>query len=222
MKRNKPLRLLLILCFYFVQPVLRAQDSTQRHVPLSVVDSFHSAKAYEYANDPEYWRKPVQSKNDSWKFLDYLFTENHLKFIGYCFLLLVFCFVIYRLYRNGVFYRNESRQQVLIDNTTDVTTLDEQSLTTLLDELIADAKYREAIRAQYLLTLISLDKSGLIKLDPNSTNRDYSAQLKTHKAHRSFAWLLRIYEYAWYGDAKITEQDYAFAEKRFNDFKRSF
>jgi hypothetical protein len=199
---------------------LNAQNPAVRHVPASVIDSFKNGKGYEYANDPAYWKKgkPVAGPPD---FIANLFNPTLWKFIGYLFLAAMFGIVIYRLIANGVFYRKEKSIEKL-NHSDDVNELDERSLSALLKEFLQEGKFREAIRAQYLLTLISLEKTGMIKINANSTNHEYTDQLKNHKAYSAFTFLTRMYEYAWYGDAKVSQQDYAFAEKRFMDFKKQF
>ena len=57
MKQIKSLSFLLSLLLLCFQLSLNAQEVAGRHVPASVIDSFKNAKAYEYANDPAYWKK---------------------------------------------------------------------------------------------------------------------------------------------------------------------
>ena len=221
MKRTRLLTLSFFVFFSCLQLLLNAQDAAVRHVPDSVVNSFKTAKGYEYANDPAYWKK-AKPPADSWNIVEKLMNPVLWKVIGYVFLAAMFIFVVYRLIANGVFYRKEKKPEQLNDLPDDIMKLDEVSLKSLLKDFLRDGKFREAIRAQYLLTLLALERSGLIKFDPNATNHDYADQLKEHKAHGKFSFLTRIYEYAWYGDIAVSEQDYRFAEKRFIDFKQQF
>jgi hypothetical protein len=219
MKRTKLFTYSLILLLSILHVVLNAQNPAVRHVPDSVTNSFKNGKGYEYANDPAYWKKGKPAGPPD--FISKLFNPTLWKLIGYLFLVAMFGIVIYRLIANGVFYRKENSIEKL-NNPDDVNLLDESTLTALLKEFLRDGKFREAIRAQYLLTLVSLEKTGMIKITANSTNHEYSDQLKNHKAYSAFTFLTRMYEYAWYGDVKVSQQDYAFAEKRFIDFKKQF
>ncbi|HSB93074.1 MAG TPA: hypothetical protein VLC28_08160 [Flavitalea sp.] len=220
MKHSKLLTFSFILLLSSFQLVLNAQNPAVRHVPDSVVNSYKNAKGYEYANDPAYWKKAKPS-GDSGDFFARLFNPIAWKFIGYLFLITIFGIVIYRLISNGVFYRKRKSTEQLQDYQQE-NELDENALTASLKEFQRDGRFREAIRAHYLLTLIALDRTGLIKLEANSTNHDYSDQLKNHKAYSAFAYITRMYEYAWFGHIKLSPQDYAFAEKRFTDFKKQF
>jgi hypothetical protein len=222
MNRSKPLILFVILLVSSFQLVLKAQDPFVRHVPDTVVSGFKTGKGYEYANDPAYWKKPAKPKEDSWNIYDKVFNPALWQLIGYAFLGAIFIFVLYRLIANAIYYRKGKRTEQFIDLSDDVMKLDEGSLKSLLKELLAEGKYREAIRTHYLLTLLSLERSGLIKFDSNATNHDYAHQLKDHRAYTAFSFLTRIYEYAWYGDMTLSQQDYTFAEKRFADFKQLF
>lgn len=222
MKRSKPIILSLILLLSSFQLVLKAQVPGVRHVPDSVVNNFKTGKGYEYANDPAYWKKPAKPPEDSWNMFDKVFNPALWQLIGYAFLGAIFIFVLYRLIANVIYYRKVKRTEQFFDSADDVMKLDEGSLKSLLKELLAEGKYREAIRTHYLLTLLSLESSGLIKFDSNATNHDYAHQLKDHNAYSAFSFLTRMYEYAWYGDVALSQQDYAFAEKRFADFKQQF
>ena len=220
MKRTKLLTLSLIFLLSCLQLVLNAQDAVARHVPDSVVNSFKNGKGYEYANDPAYWKKtkPISDPSD---FFSKLLNPTMWKLIGYLLLITIFGVVLYRLIANGIFYRKE-RSLEKLNEYDDAKELDEGSLSESLKEYLREGRFREAIRAHYLLTLVSLERTGLIKLELNATNHDYSDQLKDHKAYAAFRFLTRMYEYAWYGDVTVSQQDYAFAEKRFKDFKKQF
>src|SRR5918993_202497 len=150
MKRLKLLPIFFLCLLSCLQLVLNAQESSARHVPDSVVNSFKNGKGYEYANDPAYWKK-AKPVGDSWNIFEKLLNPTMWKFIGYLFLIAIFIFVIQRLIANGVFYRKEKKAEHLTDLHDDVTRLDEHSLKALLKDFLHDGKFKEAIRTHYLL-----------------------------------------------------------------------
>ena len=191
MKRTKLLTLSLIFLLSCLQLVLNAQDAVARHVPDSVVNNFKNGKGYEYANDPAYWKKtkPISDPSD---FFSKLLNPTMWKLIGYLLLITIFGVVLYRLIANGIFYRKE-RSTEKLNEYEDSKELDEGSLSESLKEYLREGRFREAIRAHYLLTLVSLERTGLIRLELNATNHDYSDQLKDHKAYAAFRFLTRMY-----------------------------
>jgi hypothetical protein len=88
------------------------------------------------------------------------------------------------------------------------------------DKEIADAinkkQYRVAVRLFYLFTLKKLTDKALIAWEINKTNHDYSLELaKTPKGkmlQEDFDKGTYYFEYVWYGDFKVNEEQFAEAQ----------
>jgi len=77
-----------------------------------------------------------------------------------------------------------------------------------IEEALRTNNYRLAIRWHYLEMLYFLDKKQLIVFAPYKTNIDYRYELKTKTVQGLFTALSRIYDYVWYGQFVISENDY--------------
>lgn len=213
---------LFILCWLAAPHSLVAQDTAVRKIPAAVIKKYQSDKAYEYANDPAYWNKkkePVSSRELG--FFERFLNPALWRIIGYGLLAFVFLFVIYRLFINGVFYSNRQRQKEKELVTDGFSVPDESDLRAMLQQYRDEKNFRDAIRIQYLLTLRYLESQNRIRLEAKATNQDYLRQMEKDPANAQFAFLTRIYEYAWYGELPVSEQNYQAAEARFNSFKHS-
>lgn len=69
-------------------------------------------------------------------------------------------------------------------------------------------RFREALRALYLATLVALDRRRLIAFDPALTNWQYIRQMPRGDARDQFTRFTRLFDYKWYGDEATTEEDY--------------
>lgn len=83
--------------------------------------------------------------------------------------------------------------------------------------LAAERRYREALRALYLATLVALDRARLIRFDPTRTNGHYLRALRRAEVRPYFLEFTRIFDRTWYGREEAGEAEYlacrAHAEK---------
>lgn len=75
--------------------------------------------------------------------------------------------------------------------------------------LAAQGKYREALRALYLATLVSLDRSAWIRFEPSLTNWQYLRQMKTGTVRNDFRQFTSTFDVKVYGGETVGEADYA-------------
>ena len=67
----------------------------------------------------------------------------------------------------------------------------------------------------YLWLLKDLKESELIVWLPEKTNADYLSELKQEALRKQFSYLSYLYNYIWYGEFSITDEDYLSAKKAF-------
>ena len=86
-------------------------------------------------------------------------------------------------------------------------------------ETISNAKskneYRIATRYYYLWLLKSLSDRTIIDWDIEKTNTDYLFEIKNAGLKKEFEFLSYIYDYCWYGEFELTQEDFAKAETHF-------
>lgn len=92
------------------------------------------------------------------------------------------------------------------------------------DELIAKAvasgQYRQAVRYLYLKSLKQLSDLELIKWKADKTNRDYTIELRSSPYAKLFSDITYLFDYAWYGNATISENTFIRIKSTFEKFNR--
>lgn len=78
--------------------------------------------------------------------------------------------------------------------------------------------FRSAIRYQFLFTLKKLSDKKLISWNPEKTNKDYVAEFKALHLKNDFLNLSYIFEYVWYGEFDIDEQNYLKFKSQYQSF----
>lgn len=91
------------------------------------------------------------------------------------------------------------------------------------EKLISDAinkkDFRKAVRYDFLKALKKLSDQNFIQWRVDKTNNDYTAELKNKKIESDFKEMVFIYEYYWYGNFPIDENEYTKCKNKFNAIK---
>ena len=86
----------------------------------------------------------------------------------------------------------------------------------LIDQAAAAGDYRRAIRLHYLKNLKQLTDSSLIDWRIDKTNDQYLTELRGTPVAEPFRQATVAFEYAWYGDVKLTKPLFERLCQRFN------
>ncbi len=117
-------------------------------------------------------------------------------------------FVLYKLFlgQGGGFSTNAKNNipQVEMDEEPDMDDLDGQ-----LKKAIQSKNYRLATRYLFLKTLQQLADKNAISLSTEKTNIQYSQEVRGKAYADSFARLCLLYEYVWFGEFDINEEQFA-------------
>ena len=92
--------------------------------------------------------------------------------------------------------------------------------TQALEDAVAQGRFREATRLHYLKTLRILSDLGRINWTKHKTNIDFAQDLAGTDLSYGFVDITRIYEYAWYGEFPVSEQEYKLVREHFNQFEK--
>jgi hypothetical protein len=99
----------------------------------------------------------------------------------------------------------------------DITVID---FDTELENAIAKANYRFAVRLLYLKCLKHLSGAGLIQWQIDKTNTAYIAELADKQQQAAFRQLTRQFEYVWYGELLIDQSVYNQIDSSFREFNQ--
>lgn len=78
--------------------------------------------------------------------------------------------------------------------------------------------FRSAIRYQFLFVLKKMTDKNIIHWNPEKTNKDYLKELENTSHKKPYRDLALIFDYVWYGEFEINEQQY---QKFKNQFQES-
>jgi hypothetical protein len=196
-----------------------------RQVPDSTVRKLQKQKEFAYANDPAYWaREPesqVQTRSPRKGFWDYFndfFSGAAIRFITYGILIAFFLFVIYKIIVvNKLFLFYSSSKPKTADTGEDIG-IDDENLDEKIQKAIDAKDHRLAVRFMYLKSLQLLNDRQWIRFHADATNYEYVNQMSGHKLANEFGFLTRVYDYTWYGEFALTEEQFDIVYKNFNHF----
>ena len=87
-----------------------------------------------------------------------------------------------------------------------------------IDEAIAKKDFRKAVRLYFLKILKSLSDKNLIDWKPDKTNYDFYVELKEQNCQNDFRSVSVLYDYVWYGDFSLNENEFKTAAQQFRQF----
>jgi len=193
-----------------------------RKVSDSTVRKMQRDKDFEYANDPEYWvrHKEDQSteRKDSWEGFYKFFSNPVIKALAYILVGLVFIFILYRVIVVNNLYVLRSSKKISSVGDELEEDLNDGNIDEKIRKSLQLGNYRQAVRYHYLKTLQLLGQKGWIHLHAQSTNHDYVNQMSKHTGADTFNYLTSAFEYVWYGEFDLSENQYALVQNAFQNF----
>lgn len=91
-----------------------------------------------------------------------------------------------------------------------------------LQRLVAERKFRLAVRLLYLRTLKKLSDAEIINWQPDKTNYNYLMEIDKPELRNDFSKLTLQFDYIWYGDFPIDEVKFKPINQSFNQFNSQF
>ncbi|WP_143774284.1 DUF4129 domain-containing protein [Niastella vici] len=198
-----------------------------RKVPDSTVNSLQKQKDFAYANDPEYWaheqERQAETRSSSnnksfWDYFNGFFAGKTIRTITYGILIAFFLFVIYRIIvvnKLFLFYSGKKAKATESDEAIDIA---DDNLDEKIQKAVAAKEHRLAVRFMYLKALQRLNDKQWIRYHADGTNHEYVSQMSGHKLATEFGFLTRVYDYMWYGEFSVTEEQFEIVQKNFNHF----
>ncbi len=85
----------------------------------------------------------------------------------------------------------------------------------LIKNLLAEQKFREAIRAYFLMILQNLNEQKIIQYKKQKTNFDYVSEVSIKNVKHDFLHLTYYFERIWYGESTVLKADFNKIEPQF-------
>ena len=195
--------------------VQQANDTTVfRATPDSTIARLQQLKEFAYANDPEYWEKEKNPKRPGWGLIFLSAAFQYLLFGVFIIALLYILFKI--LADNKIILFKRKKTQVGVGGSEEV--LEENDLSSLIGIAEQQGLFRLAARYRYMQLLENMNARQLIRMHSELTNWDYIRQMGTHPLTSKFRYLTLAYEYVWYGEFELGNEQYEQIRKKFETF----
>ncbi|MCO4292893.1 DUF4129 domain-containing protein [Solitalea sp. MAHUQ-68] len=192
------------------------------------------ANVEKFASDPDFQYKhntvpPVDWWGKFWywvsKWLGKLFGglgyDNFWQFVFIAIIVGVAIWVIFKLIGvkiTDIFQRKNAGIDLPYETINeDVRKMDFEQLIT---EALEQKNFRLAVRLYYLKVLRELDERELISWKPEKTNRNYINELSAKDLKADFQQITLCFEYVWYGEFKVAEQEFATIRGAFAAFHK--
>ena len=118
----------------------------------------------------------------------------------------------------GVWFFKKKIESIVIDIHNTEQLIQSADFEQLISEIEMQGDTRQGIRLYYLWLLKDLKENELINWLPEKTNSDYLFELKEEKLKKKFSYLSYLYNYIWYGEFSIGDEDYIIARKAFLNY----
>lgn len=137
-------------------------------------------------------------------------------------ILLVAIYFIVRLVMNHsgrwVFQKKNDEISIDINNTEQL--IEEADFAKLIAEYERLGDTRQSIRLHYLWLLKDLKLRAVIDWHPDKTNADYMYEIKEGELRQEFSYLSYLFNYIWYGEFSISNDEYQSAKAAFVAYMR--
>jgi len=139
---------------------------------------------------------------------------------------LLFVLVIYFIFRaivnkEGAWVFGKSSDKSIIPVTDIEANIHATNFKNLIAEAESNSNYRLAIRYYYLWLLKKLSSAEIIHYDVEKTNNDYRNEIESPKTKEEFAYTSYLYNYIWYGEFDVNDEQFSKAKYAFSAFLKS-
>lgn len=226
-----------LLPFLFSQITCMGEDQKQQDLSSDIeVRKVDPSKLNKYAKDPDYIYDRVPPKAESWwssvkkwfwESIEKLFGKEYagdvIDIIFYLLIAGALVFIILKVLKanmNTVF-RKESHATPSIGYTVSDEDINEIDFEEHIKKAREKKNYREVIRLSYLKILKALSDQDIINWKKDKTNFEYYGEIGNENIKARFGRISKLYEYIWYGDFKLKEEDFKETYSEFRDFNKN-
>lgn len=134
------------------------------------------------------------------------------------FILVVFFIVKAIINKEGKWVFGKSSDKSIIPVTDIESNIYEADFKALIASAEGENNYRLAIRYYYLWLLKNLSQAEIIAYDVEKTNSDYYYEINSDELKKEFSYTSYLYNYIWYGEFDIDNNQFQKAKTAFNKF----
>jgi hypothetical protein len=180
-------------------------------------------EAEQHVNEPTFWEKLMRALQN---LISSIFGGTStsdaisgfqivLRVLAIIIILIVVYFIVKMIINKEggwIFSRSSKKINVTENVEENIHTIDFKAI---VSEAVNGKNFRVAIRYYYLWLLKSLSDKEIIEWDIEKTNSDYLYEINDANLQKDFRFLSYVYEYSWYGEFELTEEDFHKAQNAF-------
>ena len=219
---------------YYSDSIMRGNITTDNIIyPKKFKDNFQSqykGEEFDYTTikpRESLWQKIKRRFGEIFESIfgkvDPLSTMKYTEVILRIFGIIIIGFVLYFLIKfltgkEGNFFFSKKNKKLNISNQDLSENIHEINFTDTIGSFERQRDFRSAVRYQFLFTLKNLSDKKMIQWNPEKTNYDYLTEIKSTEMKTGFKELAYIFDYVWYGEFDINENNYNHFKQKFLNF----
>lgn len=145
---------------------------------------------------------------------------NTLIYILFAVAIIGVALVILSSKSGGLTWVRSNNSTSLVNEEEQIIDIHKMDIDSIAQKAKSQGEFRRAIRMMYLNLLKKLSTKKVIEWEENKTNRDYFYEIKNKDIRQKFEQTTLMYEYAWYGDVEIHEDQFNIVETSFNNLMK--
>lgn len=205
-------------------------DDARQVVPVEIdderIESYKENPSFQYVEPQEsWWTQFTTWLKKIWRqFLNWILGSELpggawayflLKLLPYIILLGILALAVWlfiRFYPHKGLLTNKKPSVFFSD---DEKIIEEEDIPNLIHKAKDARNYRLAVRYYYLLLLKNLRDQEWIDYQFEKTNEDYAQEISSKNLSADFSSISHIYDFLWYGDFSLEQQDFNKVESDF-------
>jgi hypothetical protein len=193
---------------------------SERYVPPSSIQKIKSDEDFWYANKGQKKKKEEQSPG----FWSKLLSSGLFHFIFWAIVIGAFvAIIVMYLMSNKVWLFSSGSKKIYTeekppeDASGNIFTIDFELQ---INRALEASNYRLATRLLFLRLLRSMSERNIIQYEADKTNMDYLFELSRTKYFKDFSQASRHYEYVWYGNFDVKQNQFMYIKEKLEAFNR--
>lgn len=223
--------LFLIFLISFFGKSSIAQKQTLNDSSTVVIRSFNNRKLQEFKNDKDFQYELLKEPSKSlwekfwewfwWKISEIMRTKTGRTTVWTLLItaglaaITFFVIKVMGMNNGGLFSRKASSELPYTTDTEDINLI---AFDEAIEEAVKNRNFRLAIRLLYLQSLKKLSDKGYIQWQFNKSDSDYIKEVSGKSWQALFKKLTSSFEYAWYGEMNISNDEFQDLQAQFQQF----
>lgn len=189
-----------------------------RHLDTTTVNKLKKDKAFWYVNEKPAEKKAKKNTPSIFR----SFNSKWFRFLLWTIIIGSFLTIlIWFLAASDVQFFTRKKKLLLVqEDEPDMENIFDINYEKEIEKAIAAGNFRLATRLLYLRLLKRMSETNIIQYKQGRTNSDYVLQLYGTAWYNDFFRLTRNFEYAWYGEFRLSEEAFGVINKDFATFNQ--